>query len=155
MNNNFHKPPTVLLIFLPRKLTSKEGGSFICSSAVRGRCCSHLNITIVSTKLNRILTRRWRQFTLNDLTTNIPVFFENRVSKDIDSFYNTWQLKATEFAQKPIKSLYMTPDSRSMIPRSIQANQSKFKIVSKTLLFARCHTNNRISHGIDNKLNET
>ena len=51
--------------------------------------------------------------------------FENRVSKDNDSFYYTIrQLKTTKFVQRPIKSLYLTPDSRLMVPRRIPTSRS-------------------------------
>ena len=46
--------------------------------------------------------------------------FENRVSKNINSFRSTtWQFKIIRLVQRPIKSLYLTPGSKLMVPRSI------------------------------------
>ena len=56
--------------------------------------------------------------------THLPRFFENWVSKDKDSFYYL-AIKTIEFVQRPIKSLYVTPESRLMIPRS-SSNESKY-----------------------------
>ena len=36
----------------------------------------------------------------------------------------TWQLKTIKFVQRPIKSLYLTPGSKLMVPRSIPKSRS-------------------------------
>ena len=40
----------------------------------------------------------------------------------ISTHSTTWQFKATKLIQRPIKSLYLTPGSRLVVPRSIRTS---------------------------------
>ena len=48
----------------------------------------------------------------------IPGFLKTGLAK-ISSHSTTWQFKTTKLIQRPIKSLYMTPGSALMVPKSI------------------------------------
>ena len=49
---------------------------------------------------------------------NIPGFLKTGLAK-ISTHSTTWQFKTTKLIQRPIKSLYLTPGSKLMVPRSI------------------------------------
>ena len=44
--------------------------------------------------------------------------FETGLAK-ISTHFTTWQFKTIKLIQRPIKSLYLTPGSKLMVPRSI------------------------------------
>ena len=48
----------------------------------------------------------------------LPGFLKTGLAK-ISTHSTTWQFKTTKLIQRPIKSLYMTPGSALMVPRSI------------------------------------
>ena len=48
----------------------------------------------------------------------IPEFLKTGLAK-ISTHSTTWQFKTTKLIQRPIKSLYLTPGSKLMVPRSI------------------------------------
>ena len=48
----------------------------------------------------------------------IPGFLKTGLAK-ISTHSTTWQFKTIKLAQRPIKSLYLTPGSKLMVPRSI------------------------------------
>ena len=49
----------------------------------------------------------------------IPGFLKTGLAK-ISTHSTTWQFKTTtKLVQRPIKNIYLTPGSKSMIPRSI------------------------------------
>ena len=48
----------------------------------------------------------------------IPGFLKTGLAK-ILTHSTTWQFKTTKLIQRPIKSLYLTPGSKLMVPRSI------------------------------------
>ena len=48
----------------------------------------------------------------------IPGFLKTGLAK-ISTHSTTWQFKTTKLVQRPIKSIYLTPGSKLMIPRSI------------------------------------
>ena len=50
--------------------------------------------------------------------TYIPGFLKTGLVK-ISTHSTTWQFKTTKLIQRPIKSLYLTPDSTLVVPRSI------------------------------------
>ena len=50
--------------------------------------------------------------------TYIPGFLKTELAK-ISTHSTTWQLKTIKLVQRPIKSLYLTPGSKLMVPRSI------------------------------------
>ena len=48
----------------------------------------------------------------------IPGFLKTGLAK-ISTHSTTWQFKTTKLLQRPIKSLYLTPGSKLVVPRSI------------------------------------
>ena len=50
--------------------------------------------------------------------TIIPGFLKTGLAK-ISTHSTTWQFKTTKLTQRPIKSLYLTPGSKLVVPRSI------------------------------------
>ena len=52
------------------------------------------------------------------IVTSIPGFLKTGLAK-ISTHSTTWQFKTTKLIQRPIKSLYLTPGSKLMVPRSI------------------------------------
>ena len=55
----------------------------------------------------------------DDKSNNIlPGFLKTGLAK-ISTHSTTWQFKTTKLIQRPIKSLYLTPGSKLMVPRSI------------------------------------
>ena len=52
-----------------------------------------------------------------------PEFLKTGLAK-IRAHSTTWQLKAIKSVQRPIKSLYLTPSSNLMVPRSIPMSRS-------------------------------
>ena len=49
---------------------------------------------------------------------NIPGFLKTGLAK-ISTHSTTWQFKTIKLVQRPIKSLYLTPGIKLMVPRSI------------------------------------
>ena len=49
---------------------------------------------------------------------NIPGFLKTWLAK-ISTHSTTWQFKTTKLIQRPIKSFYLTPGSKLVVPRSI------------------------------------
>ena len=49
---------------------------------------------------------------------SIPGFLKTGLGK-ISTHSTSWQLKTIKFVQRPIKSVYLTPGSKLMVPRSI------------------------------------
>ena len=69
---------------------------------------------------------QWNQLPLDTRVSdniNIPGFLKTGLAK-ITTHFTTWQLKTITFVQRPIKSFYLTPGSRLMIPRSIPTSRS-------------------------------
>ena len=58
-----------------------------------------------------------------ELPIYIPGFLKTGLAK-ITTHFTTWQLKTITFVQRPIKSFYLTPGGRLMIPRSIPTSRS-------------------------------
>ena len=52
------------------------------------------------------------------IKVNTPGFFKIWLAK-ISTHSTTWQFKTIKLIQRPIKSLYLTPGSKLMVPRSI------------------------------------
>ena len=56
-----------------------------------------------------------------DTCSNIPGFLKTGLAK-ISTHSTTWQFKTTKLIQRPIKSLYLTPGSKLVVPRSIRTS---------------------------------
>ena len=50
--------------------------------------------------------------------SNLPGFLKTGLAK-ISTHSTSWQFKTRELVQRPIKSVYLTPGSELMVPRSI------------------------------------
>ena len=57
------------------------------------------------------------RFLINGIVS-VPGFFKTRLAK-ISTHSTTWQFKTIKLVQRPIKSLYLTPGSKLMVPGSI------------------------------------
>ena len=55
------------------------------------------------------------------MTLYIPGFLKTGLAK-ISTHSATWQFKTTKLIQRPIKSLYLTPVSKLVVPRSIRTS---------------------------------
>ena len=53
----------------------------------------------------------------------IPGFLKTGLAK-ISTHSTAWQFKTTKLIQRPIESLYMTPGSTLMVPRSISTSRN-------------------------------
>ena len=53
----------------------------------------------------------------------MPGFMKTGLAK-IRTHFTTWQLKTMKIVQRPIKSLYLTPGSKLMVPRSVPTSRS-------------------------------
>ena len=80
---------------------------------------------------------------INVVVIIIPGFLKTGLAK-ISTHSTSWQFKTIKLVQRPIKSVYLTPASKLMVPRSIPTSPNLNGANSRTFIqksdFAKFHT---------------
>ena len=71
----------------------------------------------------------------------IPGFLKTGLEK-ISTHSTSWQFQTKKVIQRPIKSLYMTPGSKLMVPRSIPTSPTlKWRKLDRNSVYIHFYTN--------------
>ena len=72
----------------------------------------------------------------------IPGLLKTGLEKNINSFSTSWQFQTKKLIQRPTKSLYLTPGSKLMVPRSIPTSPNlKWRRLDGNSVYIHFYTN--------------
>ena len=104
-----------------RRVSDRIGARLLWSLLFFTPFCNGIVVSHLVCRENKNIDQWWSRDYPN--TKYVPGFLKTGLAK-ITTHSTTCQLKPIKFVQRPIKSLYLTPGSKLMVPRSIPRNRS-------------------------------